>query len=447
MIEIFQITLQLIIFNILFLFPITPYFASKLFNNKSLNFFSIFTFNIIIQLFFYLIISFSNLNLNIVFNCFLLFSVIFLLIKFKYNVQFFKINCNQLFLSFLIINFALFSVISTNPALGWDGAAHWINKAKIYFEGFGFINIGIKEYPHLPGFLWGFFWKNSIIQKEYVGRLFLIFFYTTSIFYATNLFGSYVRNNFRIIFCLITIFLSYDQSLFGGYNDFFIFSLFILSSIFLHNFILNIDKKLNFLYLLLFYISSFLLSWTKQEGFFWFILLILVLIFIQDSKKKLLLNLFNLFILVIIFFSTKLFFYESSSFAYQSLNFKKSISLLTSPEIFIIFIDITYYIAVSFLKYPIWLLILITFLIISFEKNNVKLYKHFYLFLFFNIIFLYALMTHTYLAKAYVNEIPTFYLVLRVSLDRIVLQTSGFYLILMILILNKKNLKKIKKFN
>jgi hypothetical protein len=160
-----------------------------------------------------------------------------------------------------------------------------------------------------------------------------------------------------------------------------------------------------------------------------------------------LLNLFNLFLLVIIFFSTKHFFYESSSFAYQSINLKKSISLLTSPEIFKIFVDITYYIAVSFLKYPIWLLILITFLIISFEKNNVKLYKHFYLFLFFNIIFLYALMTHTYLAKAYVNEIQTFYLVLRVSLDRIVLQSSGFYLILMILILNKEYLKKMNKLN
>ena len=84
-------------------------------------------------------------------------------------------------MSFLIINFALFSVIASNPALGWDGVAHWINKALGYFQGLGFVNAGIKEYPHLPGFIWGFFWKNSIIQKEYVGRLFLIFFCTTTI--------------------------------------------------------------------------------------------------------------------------------------------------------------------------------------------------------------------------------------------------------------------------
>ena len=62
---------------------------------------------------------------------------------------------------------------------------------------------GIKEYPHLPGFIWGYFWKNSIIQKEYIGRLFLIFFYLTSIFYATNLFNNYIKDNLRIIFCFI----------------------------------------------------------------------------------------------------------------------------------------------------------------------------------------------------------------------------------------------------
>ena len=57
-------------------------------------------------------------------------------------------------------------------------------------------------------------------------------------------------------------------------------------------------------------------------------------------------------------------------------------------------------------------------------------------------------MFHAYLVKSSLNEISTFYLVLRVSLDRIVLQSSGFYLVLMILVLNKKIFKKkLESFN
>jgi hypothetical protein len=196
------------------------------------------------------------------------------------------------------------------------------------------------------------------------------------------------------------------------------------------------------MYLLLFYISSFLLSWIKQEGFFWFILLMLVLIFVQETKMKKLLHLFNLLLLVFVFFTIKFIFYESASFAYQSFNLKTLIPFFLSAEMFQIFIDITYYILVSFLKYPIWILIIMFFLIIGFNKNNLRSFKYFYLFFFLNIIFLYALMFHAYLVKASINEISTFYLVLKVSLDRIVLQSSGFYILLMILILNKAIFRK-----
>jgi hypothetical protein len=51
-------------------------------------------------------------------------------------------------------------------------------------------------------------------------------------------------------------------------------------------------------------------------------------------------------------------------------------------------------------------------------------------------------MFHAYLVKASINEISTFYLVLRVSLDRIVLQCSGFYILLIILILNRSIFRK-----
>ena len=55
-------------------------------------------------------------------------------------------------------------------------------------------------------------------------------------------------------------------------------------------------------------------------------------------------------------------------------------------------------------------------------------------------------MFHAYLVKVSLNELSTFYLVLRVSLDRIVLQSSGFFLPFVILILDKIFLKPNYKF-
>jgi hypothetical protein len=191
----------------------------------------------------------------------------------------------------------------------------------------------------------------------------------------------------------------------------------------------------------LFYTSSFLLAWTKQEGFFWFIFLILLLILIQKSKHKKIIHLLNLFLLIIIFFSIKFLFYNNVNFAYQFFDLKVLTSFLISIEIFRIFIDISYYILVACLKYPIWIIIMFTFTFIGFGNNKLKIYMHFYLFLFFNIIFLYGLMFHSYLVKVSANELSNFYLVLRVSLDRIVLQSSGFFIPLMILILDKSFLK------
>ena len=72
-------------------------------------------------------------------------------------------------------------------SLMWDGLDHWIYKASAFFQGLGFVNTGNTSYPHLGGFVWGYFWKNSIIQKEYVGRLTFIFIYVSSIFCLMSL--------------------------------------------------------------------------------------------------------------------------------------------------------------------------------------------------------------------------------------------------------------------
>ena len=52
--------------------------------------------------------------------------------------------------------------------LEWDGLAHWIYKAQIYFQEGTFADIkhvDFSYYPQLGSFLWGYFWKNSFFKK------------------------------------------------------------------------------------------------------------------------------------------------------------------------------------------------------------------------------------------------------------------------------------------
>jgi hypothetical protein len=321
--------------------------------------------------------------------------------------------------------------------------AHWIYKASAYYQGLGFVNTGIKEYPHLPGFIWGFFWKNSILQKEYVGRLFLIFFYITSIFSILDFFKSYIKNIVKILFVLLVIFLSYDKNLFGGYNEYYIFCLIAISSKFLYLIFSNkkISQKEIIFYKLLFYLSSYLLIWIKQEGLFWFLILIGILIYFEPLKKNKLIHIIYLLFSLISYYLIKNFLYGTANFSYEFY----SVDYLTGFSFYKILIsglNISYYLLVSFLKYPIWILIILFFLKTSTEKNFLKKYKFFYLFFIISIIFLYSLMMHFIFST---NNQGAIDLVLRVSFDRITLHSAGFYLVFIIIVINKYYFSFIKK--
>jgi hypothetical protein len=443
MIELFQVFIQFLIFNILFLFPITPYFASNILNIKNFTYYNILIFNILLHLLIYLMLSIFITNLQIIFLFLIFFSILTLFVNFKSNFLFIKKNFNKLFLTFFILNISLFLKSVVEPNLYWDGVAHWIYKASAYYQGLGFVNTGIKEYPHLPGFIWGFFWKNSILQKEYVGRLFLIFFYITSIFSILDFFKSYIKNIVKILFVLLVIFLSYDKNLFGGYNEYYIFCLIAISSKFLYLIFSNkqISQKEIIFYKLLFYLSSYLLIWIKQEGLFWFLILISILIYFDPLKKNKLINVIYLLFSLISYYSIKNFLYETANFSYEfySVNYLTGFSFY---KILISGLNISYYLLVSFLKYPIWILIILFFLKTSTEKNFLKKYKFFYLFFIISIIFLYSLMMHFIFST---NNQGAIDLVLRVSFDRITLHSAGFYLVFIIIVINKYYFSFIKK--
>lgn len=432
MIEIFQFFIQFVIFNILFLFPLTPHFACNILNFKSFTYFNIIIINILFNLLIYLILSLFIKNLTITFLFLFFFSVFALFINPKSNFLFIKNNFNKLFLSFFIINICLFLKTAVEPNLYWDGVAHWIYKASAYYQGLGFVNTGIKEYPHLPGFIWAFFWKNSLLHHEYVGRLFLIFFYITSIFSILDFFKAYIKDTAKILFVFLVIFLSYDKDLFGGYNDYYIFCLITISSKFLYFIFFNkkISQKEIFLYKILFYLSAYLLIWIKQEGLFWFLILTSILFYFEQLKKNKFIHIFYLFFSLVSYYLIKNSLYETIGFNYEFYNVNY-FSNFSFNKIIISSINIFYYLLVSFLKYPIWILIILFFLKSTFEKDFLKKYIIFYLFFILSIIFLYSLMMH----YTFASSDPS--LVLRVSFDRITLQSAGFYLIFFIIIINK----------
>ena len=433
MIEILQGIIQFFILFILFLFPITPQINNIFLKKYNFEIFDIICINLVLNLNCYLIISAFKIDLNILFAINFILAIAFLFFHFKKNIIFLKkIEFKVIFL-FFIVNISLFFNSINDLSLMWDGLDHWIYKASAFFQGLGFVNTGNTSYPHLGGFIWGYFWKNSIVQKEYVGRLTFIFFYVSSLFYLINLFKKSNLYIYKLIFIIVILALTYDKKLFGGYQDYLIFSLLIIISKLLY-LIINNDGKKIFLETI-FFLSAYILCWTKQEGFVYFIITVFLLILFEKEKRKKIFFFFTFLTLGCIYFFLKKFFNSELSFD-QKLNIN---FLLTTNFSLLIQIlkTITFNLIIAIFKYPIWIIILISFILSLTEKKNQYQFRYFYISIIINIFFIYSLMIHTCLYFEYSCE-----LISKVSLDRIIFQMSGFYLVFIIIFLaNKKIIK------
>jgi hypothetical protein len=433
MIEILQGVIQFFILFILFLFPITPQVNNIFLKKYNFEIFDIICINLVLNLNCYLIISAFKIDLNILFSINFILAIAFLFLHFKKNIIFLKKTEFKVIFLFFIVNISLFFNSMNDLSLMWDGLDHWIYKASAFFQGLGFVNTGNTSYPHLGGFVWGYFWKNSIVQKEYVGRLTFIFFYVSSLFYLINLFKKSNLDIYKLIFVIVILSLTYDKKLFGGYQDYLIFSLLIIISKLLY-LIINNDGKKIFLETI-FFLTAYILCWIKQEGFVYFIITVFLLILFEKEKRKKIFFSFIFFTLTFVYFFLKKFFNNELSFD-QKLNIN---FLLTTNFSLLIQIlkTITFNFIIAIFKYPIWIIILISIILSLTEKKNYYQFRYFYVFLIINIFFVYLLMIHTCLNPEYSCE-----LVSKVSLDRIIFQMSGFYLVFIIIFLaNKKIIK------
>ena len=433
MIEFILIILQFFVLSLLFLFPITPHINDRYLGKYNFDIYNILTINIILNLNIYLIISIFISDIKSLFFINIGLALFFIFINLKKNTLYFKsIDWRLLFL-FFIINISFFTSLAEDPKLNWDGVVQWLPKASTYFQGLGFTNVGAYSYPHLGGFLWGYFWKNSILEMEYAGRFFYIFFYVLSVFSLINILKHKKKLNFLTItiFVIFIISITYDKFLFGGYQDTLLFSLIIIASNLLY--LINIKKYQSFFTYFLFFLSAFICCWIKQEGLIYFTFLTLILILFEKSTKNKIVFLIFTLILLINYFLLRNYLIGEIQFD-QKLDFK-IFKLLDFNFVINILSSLIFNMIAAMLKYPIWLLILFFIFISLFTKKYLHEMRYIYFFLVLNLIFIFFIIFYSCLNLNF----ETCSLIMRVSMDRILYQSSGFYLVWIIYLFN--NLK------
>ena len=219
--------------------------------------------------------------------------------------------------------------------------------------------------------------------------------------------------------------------MFGGYQDYLLFSILVIASRLI--FILDF-KKINFQLLSLIILSLGLLMWFKDEGLFYFLIFSLLLIINIKSN----INYKLMYFLVI--FSILLFNYliqkylmgvyelpsgtaEESFIEIKKIIFNFELFFVKSYKILL-------HMMIASIKYLSWILIAFSVLLFFYKKKLNDKIIFLTQCLIFNLLFLYTSFM-TFRAIDYM---------LTVALDRLLFQTSGFYLILFILVLNKMKL-------
>ena len=433
MLEILNIFYFFAIFILLFSFPFNKILVDKIIKTKNhnFNFFDFQSLNIIFFCYLMLIISFFNLNLKIVYYFYLLVALIY---AFKFNFK--KLNLKKIkdkkyFFFFSLITVSIFFYVAHNLKLEWDGH-HWLEKVVFFYdenkiENFYKLKIH-PEYPHLGSYIWALFWKNSFINFEYVGRLFCIYFYSITVFSFANILDNKLEK-FKIFLIIFLIIITFEPYLLGGYQDYFLFSILILSS----RLIIFLDfKKINHNLLIIIILTLGLMMWFKDEGLIYYTLFSLLLLLNIDIKTNLkFFYLFLVFFIILINFiivKYLLGLYELPSGTASSLTLEITEMINNYKLIVTRSLDVILQLLIDSIKYPAWIIIFCSIFFLFYKRLIKDKIKFFIQCLILNILFLYTSFI-TFGSGDYM---------LSVAFDRLLFQTSGFYLNLGLMVLNFK---------
>ena len=434
MLEIINIIYFFLIFLIIFSLPFNKFTTNNivLLKNSNFNFFDFQLINIIFFCYVMLIVSFLNFDLKFVFYAYILIGLVYFFTQNSKKFNFNKIKDKKYFFFFSLITISIFIYIGHNLKLEWDGH-HWLEKAVFFYNENKIENFyklkSHPEYPHLGAYIWALFWKNSFINHEYTGRLFCIYFFIVSVFSLSNYLDKKLEK-YKIFIIIFLVVILFEPYLLAGYQDYFLFSILILSSRLI--FILDFDKiNLNLLNLII--ITLGLLIWFKDEGLIYFLIFSFFLISMINLtlKNKLIYFSFIFMIVFLNYLSQKYLMgvYDLPSTTFNDGNILEVKKIFSNLDIFLTkSFKLFIHIGVAFLKYLAWILILLSILYHYFnkEKFDIKV-KYFLYCLILNLIFLYSAFM----------SFKAFDWMLSVALDRLLFQISGFYLILFIFLLNK----------
>jgi len=425
LIEIFQIFLQILV---IFIFCYFPQYYLNFFNIRQQSIIEKISLGSIINIIILLLLSFINQkNLDLIF--------IILLIIFCTNLFFFvlenwKFKILDIKLIFLFIFVLVFSFdLANNFKLGWDPQNFWIIKTLNFIEGgdiYNLKNFPRQEYPHLGSFIWAIYTTISFLEYEYLGRIFYIFLFCLSIFSIAELLN--FSDIYKILFSSVIIILTYDILLFNGYQEVLIFSIFTLFSKYFYLIIKNNISK-NFINFYSITILLLLLNsiWIKNEAMFFSFISIFLIMCLPKKSYLYKLSIFFSFVLVIflrfiifkkIGMDTSL---MQSNYEYSSILHLGS--FLTFDRILLIF-KYFFFGLVSNLLYIISILTML-FLFV-YKKNQINL-TYYFVSLFLNFLLIYSFYIFT--------SIPIEFH-LKVSIERVLFEIMGIYIIPIIIFIN-----------
>jgi len=425
MTEIIEILIQVLFILFIISFPIILLETDKKSKIPTFSLIDKLSINIIFLINILLFASILNIN-----SKYILYSYV-ILIVFLYFFNFRKFNFRNIKIDYyflVLLSFIILISIDIAHELyfAWDTQTNWFFKTLNFYQNQKFEdlkNLPSFDYPHLGTYIWSFFWKFPSNSFEYLGRITYAFIYTLSIFSITECLRVNVCE--KIIFAILLIFLTYSYEIFSGLQDILIFSLILIITKFAYYFF---EKKFisNRLQLILILLGAAnILCWVKNEGIFYAFFLFFC-IFITNNlilKNKIALITGSLIII-----SLKIFifnFYDTTLDAYsyefeETLNFE---FLLILEKIKII----TFYLIIYFSQNPIYLLTIPVLIYITFKYPLKNITKFVIYFLILNFSFIYI----TYLFMAVEVEVK-----IRHSMLRLIFQTSGFYFLAIIILIN-----------
>ena len=435
MIEFIGITTCLLIFLIFSFFPLQVGISNKFLSNYKFFKYDLLLINLLINFILLLFLSFTKINLVYYFIFLVSLSIIFnvfLLFKNEINFKNFKdIN----FLFFIVLNLIIFMFIAQEPTLSWDSQKNWFYKAQSFFYNYNFFDLdkihGVDYYPHLGTYFWGFFWKNSLLGYEYFGRYIFVFTFLLSIFSICDHLN--VKKYLKALIITLIVLLCFDNFLFKGYQEVLVFSLMLFASKNIYNYILYKNN----LYLIISFVCLNLLPWIKNEGYLLLgIFAMSLLITIKNFPKKVEIILFVCFSILSVIIKKLLFLNYLDINLTHGGNFYFTITLFDFVNnlisIFIGFI-------VAIFKYKIWIFIFLSMFLISKNKKINKTDNQFINLLKINLIMYFLLILGIYFSVS--DHIYGIDWWIDNSLDRIMYQISGFFIIYIMISINYLKIK------